>query len=885
MRWIRQLAYRASSQFRRRKLEADMAEEMRLHLEHLTEKGMGAGASLDEARHAAQRQFGGIDQFKEESRDRMGWRWLGNLASDIRYAARILRKTPVFTAVGVLTVALGVGITTTTFSYLRTTIFRSLPFASPDALVTFVGPQSPADLLDIKARNEVFTSFAILDFPSYSASLPGLKPERISAFAVGGEFFAAMGIPPLLGRTFRAEEDHEGRDHVVVLSYQYWMKRLAGDPAVVGKSLRLDGEAYEVIGVMPEKFNIPTIWGVHDLWKPLAMVHDIQGVRYSTWLYAVARLRADTPLSKAQANLNAIGDRLEREHPDTNLHRRFPLSKLGRPNPGRERQFYLLIAGLSVSVLAIACANLANLQLARGTARCRELATRVALGASRSRIISQMLTESLLLSFTGGALGVAGAWGGNRLLSLKLASAFQRQPFLISPDALQSPFDLQIDGRVIVFALCAAVITGALFGIAPAWMASRVDINTNLKQASGRATGNRSRHQLRRLLLISELSLTLVLLAGAAYFSNGFRRLAHRELGWRPDHLLTARIVLPYNRYGTNALCVAFFDGLSRELAAVPGIKSSALCDSLPTYGFFNSIVLPVDGDVPGTAEHSPRVYLNPVYPGYFDTLGTKLILGRDFTAADRRNAQFVVIIDKELADQLWPNQNPIGRRLFRHKENPLGIEVIGVVSEEVFSLEPYPLTHMQLFQCLLQTSGNYLNLAVRTTIDPDALIEEVRKAVFRVDPDLAIFRIESAEKVAMQSSESDSILTGSLIFLAASGLLLSAIGLYGVVSNLVIERTSEIGIRMALGAQIRDVMWIVLGEAVRLALTGLLAGVLGAWVLARVLAAYMPGVIGQDPASVAGCALLLLGITLLACWLPARRAARIDPIQALRAD
>jgi putative ABC transport system permease protein len=886
MRPLRRLCFRIGALIGKRKLDAEMDDEMRMHLELRIEKNMAAGMSPREAYFAARRSFGGVEQIKERCRDQWGLRWLDELAQDVPFAARMLRKSPGFTAVAVLTLALGVGITSTTFSYLRATVLRPLPFVRPAGLVSFVGAQAPADLLDLKAQNEVFAKFAIMDFPSYSISEAGRPAERVSAFAVGGDFFSMMGVPPLLGRVFDAEEDQLGHNQVVVLSYQYWMRRFSGDPAIVGQSVRLDGDPVQVIGVMPERFTIPTIWGSRDIWRPLAMVTDIKGVREAGWLRAVARLRPSVSLSQAQANVDAIAERLGRDHPLTNAHRRFFLGRLGAATPGQERLFYLMITALSASVLLIACANLANLQLARSLRRSREYAVRTALGAPRFRLLRQMLTESLMLSLIGGVLGVMGTWCADKVLSKRLAEALEQLPFLMAADSQQSLFRLSIDARVLLFAFVSAVATGVIFGILPGWVASHVDVNASLKDSGNRATGSQSRHRLRQTLIVAELTLTLILLAGAGYFANGFRKLALRELGWRADHLLTARIVLPYNRYGDGDKCRAFYKRLNEELAAVPGVEGSALCDSLPVYGFYNVSEIAAEGAAPPVGGEAPGAYVNPVTQDYFEALGMKIRQGRIFAATDRYGAPGVAVISQTLAQLLWPNESPLGKRIGgAHPDNRYWLEVIGVVNEVNFSVDPYPRTHMQLYLPLAQTGGNYLYLAVRTSVAPETLAEPMRQAVSRVDPDLAIYQVSSAEQVAARSGDSDAILTSSLVFMAVSGLLLSALGLYGVIANAVAERTSEIGIRIALGAQLRDVVWLVLGQGVQLAVLGLAAGLAGAWALARILGAFMPGVIGQDPLVIAGCSFLLFGVTLLACWLPARRAARVNPVMALRAD
>ena len=882
MKLLRRIRFRLGVLYGKDKIDAEMDAEMRMHLELRTERNLAAGMSPDEAYFAARRAFGGVEQIKERCRDQRGWRWLDELAHDISYAARMLQKSPGFTAVAVFTLALGMGVNTSTFSFFNALVFRPLPFAGPEGLVQLFrtsphsfGPHAPADLVDIKAQNEVFAKFAIIDSPSFSLAVSGQPAERVSACAVSGDYFAMLGVPPLLGRVFGVAEDQPGRNQVVVLSYQYWMRRFAGDPGIIGRTLRLDGEPVTAIGVMPEQFDYPMLWGSQDLWKPLAMDAGVAKVREGYWLRAVARLKPGVTLAQAQANLNTIAGRLSHDYPLTNGQSGFYLASLIKSAFGPEQQFNWMIMGLAAAVLVIACANLANLQLARSSGRAREYAIRIALGASRLRLLRQMLTESLVLSLIGGVFGVLGAWCANQVLASQLAQIFEEPTLRLS-----------IDSRVLGFALFAALATGAIFGVGPAWLASHVDVNAGLKQAGRGVTGDRSRHRLRQALIVAELSLTLVLLAGAGYFVHGFHKLAQRELGWRMDHLLTARLALPSSRYGDVEKCRAFYDRLNEELAAVPGVQRSVICDILPVFGFYNTRGVVAEGETSPPAGQEIQAAVNTVTPGYFEALGMKIQQGRDFTTADRPGAPAVVIINRTLALQFWPNENPLGKRISgpdpAHRD---WMEVVGVVNEVGFNLIPSPRTHLQIYRPIAQTGGNYFSVVARTSVAPESLVDALRQAVSRVDPDQAVYRVASAEQMLALGGADNDILTNSLLVMAVSGLLLSALGLYGVIANLVVERTSEIGIRVALGARLRNVVWLVLSQGVRLAALGVILGLAGAWALARLLGRFMPGILGQDPLVVVGCSLLLFCVTLLACWLPARRAAQVDPMEALRAE
>lgn len=852
-----------------------MAEEIRQHLTGLTNANIAAGMSPEEAQFAAHRQFGGVEQIKERCREQRGLRPLDDLAQDIQFAARILRNSPGFTSVAVLTLALGISVMTTTFSYLDATMLRRLPYPHPESLFYIPFTQAPADLLDVQAQNEVFTRLAVFGDPYFNVGVSGEPPERVSGFTVSRGFFSIMGVPPLLGRLFNDEEDRPGHDDVIILSYQFWMRRFAGDPSIVGRPLRLDGGLVTVIGVMPEQFDCPRLWGPLDLWKPLAITESAAKVRGNYYLRAVARLKPGISPQQAQANLNAIAARLGIDYPRTNSRRRFVLFQVGTVGASYERRFYWMLTALAASVLVISCSNLANLQLARCSRRTREYAVRVALGASRLRLLRQMLTESLMLSVLGGTLGVLGARLADQILTIRLAAYFEQ------PD-----FRLSMDARVLCFALMATVATSVIFGIVPGWISSQVEVNAGLKQAGSLVTAGRSRHRLRQMLIVLEVALTLVLLAGAGYMLLSIRAVTQRKLEWRLDHLITARVALPYKRYADAGKCAAFYDSVNRELDSVPGVETAVACDSLPILGFYNEQPVVAERKISGTAVEPPEAYINTITPGYFEALGMKVLEGRNFSASDRIGAPAVAIVDRTLAQQFWPNESALGKRI--GGSDPLKrdwMEVVGVVDEVSFRLDAAPSTHLQIYRPIAQTGGNYFYVFAKTSVAPESLADALRAAVSRVDPGQAVYRVASGEQIVAHDGDGNALLTKSLTFMAVSGLLLSSLGLYGVVANLVAERTSEIGIRIALGARLRSVIWLVLSQGARLAAFGVLLGLGGAWALARVLNSLIPGAVGQYPLVVAECSLMLFAVALLACWIPARRAARVDPIHSLRVE
>ena len=823
---------------------------------------------------------GGLDQVKEAYRDERGLPMVEQLLQDTRIALRSLAKTPGFSLVAILILALGIGVNTTTFSFVNAVVLGpSVPYANPAQLVQIFrsapqmwsGANSPADLFDLQAQNEVFTQLAIVDTPAYNLAVEGQAAERVNGCAVSGNYFALLGITPLHGRLFGPGEDHLGRNQVVVLGYRFWQRRFGGDPAMVGRTLRMDGEPVTVIGILPEREDEYHPWGRQDVWRPLAMNPETAKGRDGYWLQAIGRLKPGVTESQAQANLQAIAARLAHDYPVTNAGTTFFVRRLDAIGGA---QFFATVMGLSVAVLLIACANLANLFLSRNSRRGREFAIRIALGATRWRLMRQVLTESVVLSLVGGSAGVLWALATSQVLTRRLADLTD------DPD-----FRVAIDLRVLGFSLVLALATGLLFGLAPAWIAARADPNAGLKQGGGTA-GDRSRRRLRNSFIVGEITLTLILLSAAGGFIVAFRTILERETGWRTDHLLSGRFALPDKRYHGVQPCAQFYARLNAEVAALPGVVSSATCDILPLGGFYNSRVVVPEGTADNAGKPGPVADTNTITPGYFTTLGMKLLRGRNFTAQDNLESPAVVIVDDSLAEHLWPGQDPIGQRLGgpdpKHRD---WLQVVGVVEEIHFKFNPNPGTHWQIYRPMAQTGGNYFAVVVRTSVPPETIGTALREAVRRVDPDQAVYEVISVDQMLEGFTRGSTLMTYGLLVMAISGLLLSTLGLYAVVAGLVSERTNEIGIRMALGAEAGAVVGMIVRQGARLALLGIVLGVAGAWGLRRVLASSMPGMDGGGFYVVPVCAALLAATTLLACWLPARRAALIDPTKALRAE
>lgn len=796
----------------------------------------------------------------------------------MKIALRQLLKAPGFTVVALFTLALGIGANTSAFTVLNHLIFGSQPYPEPERMVQIwsTTPQyqngnlSPGDFCDFREQNTTFAHLSVyyVNFQK-SLAIPGHTPERSTAMAVTADFFPILGLAPELGRTF-TPEDQAQHSPVVVISHGYWQKQLAGDPDVLGRTLRFDGQTVTVIGVMPPVLDDARLWnGRLDLWH-LDPFEANRQVRDKAWYSLIGRLKPGVTIDQAQAEVKSIAARLARDYPKTNDQRgaraeRFApesLSEVGHT-------LTWLIMALSATVLLIACVNLANLQLVRATGRAREYAIRLALGASRTQLVRQMLAESLLLALAGGALGLLVAHWGNSYFAA----------FLDVP--------LPLNGRVLTYALLASALTGLASGLIPAWLGSRSNLQTALKQSGRGSTADRSRHRLRHSLIVIELALTLALLTGAGFFIRGLQRIVDRELHWRPDNVLTGYFELPYAAYGDepNVRHEVFTEKFLAALRQLPGVDHAAI--SIGTAAFGPSAVqqVLVEGQTPPPKGQEPFATVCRVTPDYFETYGIRLLQGRNFAGSDRVGAPPVAIISQAMASKLWPGENPLGKR-FRDVNQPGWQEVVGVVNDVVAGSDfigSFPPCH--IYQAWAQQSTRFPTFSLHAASDPRALGDSVRKALASIEPDLAITQLSTAHEVLDSYLSGFSLVRRTLAFLAGLGLLLSAVGIYGVIANLTAERTQEVGVRMALGAQHGDVIWLFLRNGILLAVLGTVIGLGLSFALLQILAKSLALVPGNDPWTVVALAVVLSGTALLACWLPARRATKVDPVVALRAD
>ncbi|HWA86795.1 MAG TPA: ABC transporter permease [Opitutus sp.] len=799
--------------------------------------------------------------------------------STIRQALRSLAKTPGFTLVALLTLALGIGANTAMFSLVNALLFKSGPYPQSEQLVRLrrtssqsqTWPLSLPDLRDVAATSRSFSSLFPFQWHAYSLTETGGPAVRLSGMMASADLFSTLGIQPMIGRGFTADEQQPGADRVVLLSYEFWQNRYGGDRDIIGRVIRLDSEANIVIGVLPERFSYPMLWGRVDIWKPLTLTPDWRQERSEHWLNAVARLKPGVLIDAAGAELDGIAAQLAREYPLTNAGSGLHLEPLHlSATNATQRNLSWLALALSGFVLLIACANLANLQLARTAVRTREFAIRAALGASRWRLMKQLLIESVLLSVLGGSAGLLIALWINQALGHELR---------FGPS-----FTIPLDTPVLLFAALASVTTGILFGTVPAWIVGRADPNNAIKSQARGSTGDRSQHRLRQGLVIAEVALSLVLLSGAGFFIRGLQRFMQRDVGWETSGLLTANISLPQTRYDYRQTR-GFHELLEQRLAALPGVESAALATSIPIVEYSSPDPIIVEGKPMPKPGEEPKAYQAMVTPSFFPTLHIPLVSGQLFSKHVDPNGPPIALINESLARQLFPNENPIGHRIAAGADPDYRWEIIGVVRD--VGLAAYGADtekRMQIYRPLAQNPWGWTTIILRSSL-PDTLAAPLRRLVADLDPDLPVGNIRTVRETIDSYQHNFYVINGVLGGFALLGLALCAVGIYGVLAGLVVQRLPEFGIRLALGASPQNVLHLVLRQGLRLALLGSLVGLAGSLALVRYLSSVVPGLPGQDYATFALNVVVIFAVAALACWQPARRATKADPMTALRAE
>jgi putative ABC transport system permease protein len=808
------------------------------------------------------------------------------LLKDIRYSFRRLLKSPGFTAVVVVTLALGIGANTAIFSVVNAVLLRPLPYREPQQLVTMEhlypslnalqAPVSATGFRDYRDRTRVFDKVAVES--GWGANLTGRgDPERLNASRVSGQFFQVFGVSPALGRTLLPEEDAPGREKVVVLSYGLWQRLFGGRPDAVGQKLTLNGEDYEIVGVMPRDFR-DFFNRAAELWRPLALPPEQftnDAARTNEWLSLTGRLRPGMTLEQAQRDMTAFAEQLKREFPDA-----YPptwtllVTSLSERATGRIRPALLVLLGAVGFVLLIACSNVANLLLARAAARLKEVAIRSALGAKRWHLVRQLLAESVLLALGGGALGLVLAYWGVRSL------------VAFNPDL--SAANVNVDGRVMLFTLAISLATGLLFGLAPALQASKANLQETLKEGGRSSAADRGGQSLRRALVVAEVALSLMLLVGAGLLIRSFARLQGVSPGFEPGGVLTFNLALPRAKYPSDTAQIAFYDRVLAELAATPGVQSVGATSVMPFGGDWSTGTFTVEGYEP--PENGPRPWgdIRIVSPRFLPTLKAPLLKGRMLTDQDAPGAPLAVVVDEEAAKRFWPNEDPVGKRIGRGSRDgqPIWWTVVGVVghtAHEGLDAE----RRVQLYYPYRQSGTPFMSVAVRAAPggDPSALVPAVRRAVRAVDKDQPLAGIRTMEELLERSVGQRRLSMLLLGVFAGIALLLASVGIYGVMSYAVTQRSHELGVRMALGAARGNVLRLVMRQGMLLCAAGVVLGLLGALALTRLIAGQLYQVPATDPVTFAAVALLLTGVASVATLVPALRATRVDPVVALREE
>ncbi len=878
--------------------EAEIVEELEQHLDDRYEQLIASGATDDEAYEAVLLELTdndllaqGLEKVERRINQnivplgtplRPGGRKniVGDFWQDLLYAFRMLRKNPGFTAVAITALALGIGANSAIFSVVNTVLLRPLPYKDADRLVMVWEDASrhgyprdtpaPANYFDWLNQNQVFEGMAAIADGSFNLTGAG-DPERLEGRRVSASFFLLLGVQPQLGRMFVPEEDQAGANRVVILSHRLWQRRFGSDQSIIGKTINLNGLAGTVVGVMPPQFQFPS--SDDELWVPIAFTQDEAAARQRHYLQVLARLKPGVDLPQAQAEMNTIAARLQQQYPAANTGLGAVVVPLHEQVVGDIKPALLILLGAVCLVLLIACANVANLLLARAAVRQKEVALRVALGASRGRLIRQFLTESVLLGVMGGIVGLLLSIVGIRLLT-----AF------IPPNIPQIK-DISIDARVLGFTVLVSLLTGLIFGLAPAIQSSMFNPNEMLKEGGRDSSAGSRGNRMRGLLIIGEVAVSLILLIGAGLLINSFLRLRNVDPGFRTDNLLTMRIVLPDLKYREQAQRSAFYSDLTRRLEVLPGVKSAAVTTNLPLYRQGNSVGIYIEGRPQPAPGQEMIIATRIISPKYFETMSIPLLSGRQLSDQDTATSPNVVVISETMARRYWPGEDPVGKRLSPGRvESPDDwVQIVGVVKDvRQFDLIAAPKPQMYLSY---QQAGFFAprDLVVKTDVDPLSLAAAVRQTVWEVDKDQPVSNVRTMDDIAAESIARQRFSMLLLAIFAGVALLLAAVGIYGVMSYSVAQRRNEFGIRMALGAQKLDVLKLTVGQGLKLVLTGVALGLVGSFVLTRLMSTLLFGIGATDPTTFVSISVILIAVALLASYFPARRATKVDPIVALR--
>jgi putative ABC transport system permease protein len=887
---------------RRARIDSEMDAELRFHLEAYAEDLMRNGVSRQQALRRARLEFGGVDKTKEECREARGVRFIETLMRDLRYSMRALGKSPGFTTIAVLTLALGIGANTTIFGAVDALMLRPLPFPASNELVriysiqqgmfnTFGNPDGPSapDVRDFAERSHSFQSIVVYDTWRKNVNFgdAGGEPEQMSVGLVPAGYFEVLGIRPIVGRLFTEEENQEGKNYVAAISALLWRSRYAGDPLILGRKIRINGEPYTIVAVMPDVIPAWVEPGRHSqIWTPFAFSDAwAESSRGGRGWATLARLRPGVSLEQAQADLSVIAAALAAEHPvDEGVGA--AVKRLADTRVGALRPMLFLLVGAVSLILLIACVNLANLLLARNSARQRELAVRAALGAGRGGLVRQLLVETLVLSLVGGAVGLV-------LARIGLASLAR-----MHTEELPQLTSVGIDWRVLAFTFLVSLVTSVLFGLAPAFMGTRVNLVEALKQGGRCATSGPSSQRVRNILVVTEVAMSLILLVGATLLVRSIIRLERQSLGIRQSHLLRGRIYLPPVRYAAAGTITRFCDDFAARVRALPGVINATVTTVYPPNNGWIQML-----DIPGhpvtRIQDIPSAQFGVADAHFLAALGIPLIRGRDFAASDSVTSPPVALISQEFNRRYFPTEDPIGRKIHigppqflriprgENTSDDTDVTIVGVVGDfknAGLAHSPDPQITVLYAQHPLVNYG-FKDIVIRTAADPNPLVPEIGRQLHKLDSDVPFADVHTMDELVQAETGSQRFATLLLSSFAAAGLALAVVGIYGVISFLVTQRKQELSVRIALGASRANVLWLVLKQGLEMAAIGAAIGLAGAWGAQRLMGRLLFGVSPVDPLTFSGAAAFLLAVAAIASAIPGVRVLQIDPAQMLRQD
>lgn len=870
--------------WQRNEVHSDIDDELKFHIEMRIKDNIASGMTEEQAKADAMKRFGNMQKVKSDCREALGVEMLENLLQDLRYGLRMLLTTPSFTIVAVMALALGIGATSAIFSMVNTVVLRPLPFESQENLLMIWETDlasghdqmevSYQNFLDWRKQNQVFDQIAILPSVNFDWTMKGKEePQQVTGIFVSANFFSLLGSKPLLGRDFTLEDEKDGASAVAIISYSLWQRQFGNNTSVIGQKLIVEGDAVDIIGVMPQAFNFPA--GV-EIWVPLISTPgDWTQKREFRVSRAIARLKSGISLEKAQSDMSVIAKRLEQEYPDANKGAGIRLLYLTEVIFGSDKAALLAMLGAVGLILLITCANVANLLLARATSRQREFAIRVALGAGRIRLVRQLLTESVLLSLVGGALGLFIAFLGIKAL------------VALAPVDIPRINDVNLDGQAVVFTFVISLFTAIVFGLIPAFQATRVSVNEFLKESGSRLFGSLSANRLRGYLVVAEVAFAVILMVSAGLMVRSFNKLQNVDSGFNPKNVLTLRVALNQTKYQSKDSYRKFFRELYGKVKEMPGIESAGAVLMRPLSGTVGwDYPFTVEGQNTSEQKTNPPSNFETVSPNYFHTMGIPILKGRDFTDADKEDASFVAIVGESFAKKYWPGQDPIGKKIKIGAPDEARfpwMEVVGVVKDGRY--REWEATRMDLYMSFPQHPQYRMDFVLKANGNPLNLVKDFNNLVYEIDKDQAISAITTMEELVettLSRSRYNMFLFSLFAFLALS---LSMVGVYGVLSYTVSQRIQEIGLRIALGASARDILTLVLGQGLKVVAIGVLLGLGVAFGLSHLLKSLLYQVDSTDPITYLLIPLGLMLVAFIACYFPARRAIKVDPIVTLKCD